>query len=725
MRVLVIGSEGQVASSLRAVLPEATFLGRPALDLAELDSIEAQVTATRPEFIINAAAYTAVDQAETEAELAWRVNGHAVGRMVAAAERLQVPLLHLSTDYVFAGDSDRPYRESDPVGPLNEYGASKLQGEFELMAGELQHWWILRTSWIFSEFGSNFLKSMISLAQSRSELSVVNDQHGRPTYAGDLAAVIERILKRYQQGVPLRSGLYHCASAGVATWFEFAEHILTAAEARGLVHRQPLIRPVPTRDYPTRADRPRCSVLDTSLLEQELSWQPTDWRAGMHAALDALPQPPKAAPEPREVPPDPPRPRAVARIESEQVAMNQAASNDRAESNDFLVFGAPAVEEDDIAAVVACMRSGWLGTGPRVAEFEQAFRAYRGAPHAVAVNSCSAALHLSLLALDLEPGSEVITTPLTFCATVNAIIHAGLTPVLADVDPVTMNLDPGAVEASITARTRAILPVHFAGRPCDMTSLCGIAARHGLHIIEDCAHAIESTYEGQSVGTFGDFGCFSFYVTKNVTTGEGGMVLTANDAAQARIKTLALNGMSKDAWNRFGDDGYKHYDVIDCGFKYNMTDISAALGLRQLQRVEAYWNRREAIWQRYQEAFADLPVQRPAEPAANTRHAYHLYTLLVDSAHAGISRDAFMEVMARRNIGVGVHYRSLPEHPYYRERFGWRLEDLPEAARIGQTTVSLPLSARLSDRDVSYVVDSVRDALAATARLAGPRRRDG
>ncbi|MCA9872694.1 MAG: DegT/DnrJ/EryC1/StrS family aminotransferase [Anaerolineales bacterium] len=375
----------------------------------------------------------------------------------------------------------------------------------------------------------------------------------------------------------------------------------------------------------------------------------------------------------------------------------------------FLVFGAPQIGEAEIDELMDSMRSGWLGTGPKVAAFERDFARYKDLAenHVAAVNSCTAALHVSLIAAGIGPGDEVITTPMTFAATVNAIIHSGATPVLADVDPVTMNVDPAQVEARITARTRAILPVHMAGRPCDMDALMAIARRHNLMVIEDCAHAIETEYRGQKAGTFGNFGCFSFYVTKNVITGEGGMIVAQNEAHIARAKVLALHGMSKDAWRRYSDDGYKHYYVVECGFKYNMMDLQAAIGLHQLARIEENWRRRQAIWQMYQEAFAALPVTRPAEPEPQTRHAYHLYTLLIDEAACGISRDAFLDQMTAHKIGVGVHYLSIPEHPYYQERFGWRPEDYPQAMRIGRQTVSLPISPKLTAEDVADVITAV------------------
>lgn len=377
----------------------------------------------------------------------------------------------------------------------------------------------------------------------------------------------------------------------------------------------------------------------------------------------------------------------------------------------FLVFGSPRIGQEEIDEVVACMRSAWLGTGPRVARFEAEFAAYRRASHPVAVNSCTAALHLSLLAARIGPGDEVITTPLTFCATVNAIIHAGATPVLADIDPHTLNIDPKAVRRRISARTRAVIPVHFAGRPCDMDALCALARQHNLRLIEDCAHAIETEYHGQTAGTFGDFGCFSFYVTKNITTGEGGMVLARREEDAMTLKTLALHGMSRDAWTRFGDEGYKHYAIVAAGFKYNMMDLQAAIGLRQLERVELCWQRRRDIWARYNEAFADLPLQLPAKVEANTRHAYHLYSVLLDKSEAGIGRDAFLEQMTRNNIGVGVHYLSIPEHPFYQKAYGWLPEDTPHAARVGRQTISLPLSAKLNDEDVADVIRAVRRIL--------------
>jgi dTDP-4-amino-4,6-dideoxygalactose transaminase len=379
--------------------------------------------------------------------------------------------------------------------------------------------------------------------------------------------------------------------------------------------------------------------------------------------------------------------------------------------NSYLVFGQPLIEDAERDEVVESLRSGWLGTGPKVARFERLIAAYKNSPHAVAVNSCTAGLHLACLALQLGTGDEVIVPAMTFCATVNAVIHAGATPVLVDVEPATFNIDPATVRRAITPRTKAIMPVHFAGRPCNMDALLDIAREHGLKLIEDCAHAIETEYRGKRAGTIGDCGVLSFYSTKNIVTGEGGMVLTGEEDIAARVKVLALHGMSKDAWKRFSDAGYNHYDVVEIGYKYNMMDLQAAIGIHQIERVDAYWNHRFRIWQRYNESFADLPVSRPAPFEPGSRHGLHLYTLLLDEKSAPLSRDEFIAALHRRKIGTGVHYRAIPVHPIYQQRFGWQLRDYPVADAIGRTTVSLPLSAKLSDEDVDDVITAVRDIL--------------
>lgn len=374
----------------------------------------------------------------------------------------------------------------------------------------------------------------------------------------------------------------------------------------------------------------------------------------------------------------------------------------------YLVFGAPQIEEAEINEVVDSLRSGWIGTGPKAARFENAFKEYTGATYAMAVNSCTAGLHLSLLVADLAPGDEVITTPMTFCATVNTIIHAGATPVLVDCDRDTGLIDPQCIEDAITPRTRAIVPVHLYGRACDMDAITDIAQRHNLIVIEDAAHAIETAYKGRKIGNISQLTCFSFYATKNVVTGEGGMVTTNNPDYADKIKMYGLHGMSRDAWKRFSDDGYKHYQVVFPGFKYNMMDLQAALGLHQLARVEVNLKRRNEIWQIYDNAFADLPIGLPAADAPDTIHARHLYTLTIDKDQTGLTRDEFMQKLHQLNIGTGVHYVGVHLHPYYQERFGYREEDYPNATWISERTVSIPLSPKLTNIDIEDVVETVR-----------------
>jgi len=374
----------------------------------------------------------------------------------------------------------------------------------------------------------------------------------------------------------------------------------------------------------------------------------------------------------------------------------------------FLVFGAPLIEQPEINEVVDSLKSGWLGTGPKVAKFEEMFREYTGAEHALAVNSCTAGLHLSMLTAGLGPGDEVITCPMTFAATANAIIHTGARPVFVDCERATGLIDPQRIEEALTPRTRAILPIHLYGRPCDMDAILDIAGRHSLIVIEDAAHCIEGFYKGRKVGNISHLTSFSFYVTKNVVTGEGGMVTTNNPDFADTIKVYALHGMSKDAWKRFSDDGYKHYQVVFPGYKYNMMDLQAALGIHQLSRVEEGLARRAEIWQRYTEAFANLPLGLPAPDEPERRHARHLYTLLIDEARCGLSRDAFMQRLHQLNIGTGVHYLGVHLHPYYQQQFGYRPDDFPNATWLSERTVSIPLSPKLSDKDVADVINAVR-----------------
>ena len=373
-------------------------------------------------------------------------------------------------------------------------------------------------------------------------------------------------------------------------------------------------------------------------------------------------------------------------------------------------FAPPALGDDEIGEVIATLESRWLTTGPRVASFERSFAHYVNTPHAIALNSCTAALHLSLLASQVGEGDEVVTTPLTFCATANTIVHTRATPVFADVDPCTGNLDPSAAAAAVTLRTRAIIPVHYAGRPVDVVAFRAVADRHSLTLIEDAAHCVEGVAASRKIGSTADFTCFSFYATKNLTTGEGGMVTTADSGAAAFIRTASLHGLSRDAWTRYAPGGSAHYDVVMPGFKYNMMDLQAAIGLHQLARIESMYARRSAIWLRYDAALSGLPLRLPAPVPAGDRHARHLYTVRVDES-AGISRDRLQERLTERGIATSIHFRALHLHPYYQERFGFTRGMFPVAEALSDTTLSLPLSAAMTDDSVDRVIEALHDVL--------------
>lgn len=378
---------------------------------------------------------------------------------------------------------------------------------------------------------------------------------------------------------------------------------------------------------------------------------------------------------------------------------------------EFLIFGSPKIEQEEIAEVVDSLKSGWISTGPKVAKFEALFKDYIGTKHALALNSCTAGLHLSMVVAGLKSGDEVITTPMTFGATGNSILHTGAKPVFVDISLPTMNLNPEKIEEKITSKTKAILPVHFAGRPCQIKQIKEIAQKRQLLLIEDAAHALEATYQGEKIGTIGDLTVFSFYVTKNLVTGEGGMITTDNDAYAEKIQTYALHGMSKGAWKRYSDEGFKHYQIIYPGFKYNMMDLQAALGIHQLQKIEKFLKRREEIWQRYDDALQNLPLEIPSPPEENTRHARHLYTILLRLEELKADRDTIQQSLYEENIGTGIHFISLHLHPYYQKTFGYKRDDFPNAAYVSERTVSLPLSAKLTDEDVNDVIKAVTNVL--------------
>ncbi len=379
-------------------------------------------------------------------------------------------------------------------------------------------------------------------------------------------------------------------------------------------------------------------------------------------------------------------------------------------NEEFLPFSRPTISQAAIDEVVACLKSGWITTGPRVKQFEDDLKAYCQAPHALALSSATAGLHLVLAALELKPGDEVITTPMTFAATLNTIVLTGGKPVLVDVEPGTYNMDVTRIAKAITKRTRAIMPVHFAGLPVDLDPLYDIAKKHNLRVIEDAAHAIGTEYKGKRIGSFGDIQVFSFHPNKNMTTGEGGCVVTRDDKMVEAVALLRFHGMDREAWNRFGKKGSQHYEIIAPGYKYNMMDIQAALGLHQLKQLDGFIRRRTELALRYQKLLAGWSqVSLPRAPAYSHVHAWHLYTPLINPGAAGMDRDAFMQGMKERNIGTGLHYRAVHLYPYYREHFGFKRGDFPNAESVSDRIVSLPLFPTMTDADQDRVIAAMAD----------------
>ncbi len=377
---------------------------------------------------------------------------------------------------------------------------------------------------------------------------------------------------------------------------------------------------------------------------------------------------------------------------------------------EFLPFSRPSISEEAISEVVACIRSGWITTGPRVKQFEEDLKVYLGAPQVLALSSATAGLHLVLAALRLQPGDEVITTPMTFAATLNTIVLTGGKPVCVDVEPGTYNMDVRAVEKAVTRRTRAIMPVHFAGLPVDLDPLYDIAKKHGLRVIEDAAHAIGTEYKGRRIGSVGDIQVFSFHPNKNMTTGEGGCVATRDDKLAADVALLRFHGMDREAWNRFGKKGSQHYEIIAPGYKYNMMDMQAALGLHQLRALDGFIRRRTEIALRYQKELAGWPqLTLPAPPAYPHLHAWHLYTPLLNPEKAVVDRDGFMQAMKERNIGTGLHYRAVHLYPFYRDQYGFKRGDFPQAETISDRIVSLPLFPSMTDADQDRVIAAMKD----------------
>lgn len=387
----------------------------------------------------------------------------------------------------------------------------------------------------------------------------------------------------------------------------------------------------------------------------------------------------------------------------------------------FIPFHVPSIGEEEIAEVAATLRSGWLTSGERTARFEREFQAYTGARHALAVNSCTAGLHLALAATDIGPGDEVITTPLTFCATVNTILHVGATPVLADVLP-DGNIDPESIEERVTPRTRAIIPVHLGGLPCRMDAIWDIARRYNLRVIEDAAHATDARYRGMAPGAPSHSGrtsdavAFSFYATKNITTGEGGMVTTNDPKLAERMRVLCLHGISKDAWNRYSEKGSWYYEVIEAGFKYNLSDVQSAIGIHQLEKIERFHALRTAYVGVYNRRLSEIEEVETPPGCSYGRHAWHLYELRLNLDRLAIDRDRFIDELRSRGIGTSVHFIPIPLHPFFRKWAHLKQNACPRAMALYSRMISLPLYPSLTMDQIQFVTDSIKEIAAQHAR---------
>lgn len=372
-------------------------------------------------------------------------------------------------------------------------------------------------------------------------------------------------------------------------------------------------------------------------------------------------------------------------------------------------FHLPSIGEEAIRAVVETLKSGWITTGPRTRRFEEEFAHFIGVRHAVAVSSCTAALHLCLDAAGLKEGDEVLVPTVTFAATAEVVVYFSAKPVLVDVDPCYFNLSAEDAVRKITPRTKAIMPVHFAGHPCGMDSICELAATHGLTVIEDAAHALPAKYKGQSIGTLSPMTAFSFYATKTLTTGEGGMVTTDDASLADRIGLMRSHGMSRDAWKRYSAEGTWRYAITEAGYKYNLTDPQAALGIVQLSHCEEMQQRRREIAEAYERGLGSLGVYRTPQTAEDVQHAWHLYVVLIEPAALRIHRDQVIEELRQRGIGTSVHFIPLHLHPYYQKMWGYRPGDFPVAEAYFDRCISLPIYPRMTNEDVDYVIEALHD----------------
>ena len=380
----------------------------------------------------------------------------------------------------------------------------------------------------------------------------------------------------------------------------------------------------------------------------------------------------------------------------------------------FITFGEPCLSRKENLILNKVFNSKWIGTGPLVKEFEKNFSKYKKINFSLALNSCTSALFLSLKLMNIKHGDEVITTPLTFCSTINSIIHVGAKPVIVDIDQDTLNINTKLIEKKITKKTKAIIPVHFAGLPCNMDDLVKISTKYKIHIIEDCAHAIEAKYKNIPLGNFGTTGCFSFYVNKNITTGEGGMLVTNDKKIKDKAETYRFNGMSKDAWRRYKPTKKIYnkdhlYDVIQPGFKFNMTDLQAGVGLEQLKKINSFWKKRERIFIKYHNELKNLPINFQKFNKKNIKHAFHLFVIHIDKKKTKKTREQLIKHFIKNKIGFGIHYPSITDMSYYRKKYNLNKNVAPIAHKIGKNIISLPLYPHLTIEKQGFIIKKIKE----------------
>ena len=378
---------------------------------------------------------------------------------------------------------------------------------------------------------------------------------------------------------------------------------------------------------------------------------------------------------------------------------------------ELLPFHQASIGEEEVKEIIQTLNSGWLTTGQKTRLFEKTFADYIGCKHAIGLNSCTSGLHLSLVVSGVSSGDEVITSPITFPATTNVIVHQNAKPVFVDVEPETLNINCSEIESKINDSTKAILPVHFAGHPCDMDTIISLAQKHNLTVIEDAAHALESKYHGNKIGAIGNFTAFSFYATKNITTGEGGMLTTNDDHYADKLRILSLHGISKNAWKRYGKEGFQHWELLMPGYKYNMFDVQASLGIHQIKKVESFLNRRVQIVKKYNDAFEKTEEIQLLKVESNIKHAHHLYVIVIKTENLKVSRDEVLTEIQKRGIGVAVHFRSLHLQPFFKQHFNYKKGMFPQAEYLSDRVISLPLYPKMTDEDVSRVIETVLGVL--------------